>query len=89
MAHRRRDEQRRWVETDATGDHDDLTGPGETTSASQHAAATTAGHGHGASEHGGEEVLGPIDWAMWGVGVLGVVLGLVVAALMAFSAAAG
>ncbi len=35
------------------------------------------GHGHDA--HGGE-ALGPIDWRMWGVGVLGVVAALIVTA---------
>jgi hypothetical protein len=45
---------------------------------------------HGASgghdEHGhGEEPLGPIDLTMWGLGVLGVVLGALVAVLMAMS----
>ena len=40
------------------------------------------GHGHDDHAHG-DEVLGSIDWRMWGVGVLGVVLGLAVAAGLA------
>jgi hypothetical protein len=36
-------------------------------------------HGHAA------EALGPIDVAAWGAGILGIVLGLVVAACMAMS----
>jgi hypothetical protein len=45
-----------------------------------------AGHGH--DDHAHEpEALGPIDWAMWGAGVLGVALALVVTAcLMAATA---
>ncbi|MDP2349685.1 MAG: hypothetical protein Q8M74_00835 [Chloroflexota bacterium] len=30
--------------------------------------------------HGGGDALGPIDWTMWGVGVLGVVAALVIVA---------
>lgn len=50
---------------------------------SAHAAA--AGHdghdgGHGHDAHGGGEALGPIDWRMWGVGVVGVVAALIVTA---------
>ena len=44
------------------------------------------GHSHGHEEHGGHdehaehgEPLGPIDWAAWGAGVLGIGAGLVVA----------
>jgi hypothetical protein len=55
----------------------------------------SAGHGggHGASggdgdHHAGEEPLGPIDVTMWGLGVLGVILGGVVAVLMAMSVGA-
>ena len=54
-----------------------------------------AGHGggHGASgghddPHHGEEPLGPIDVTIWGLGVLGVLLGGVVAVLMAMSTGA-
>lgn len=45
---------------------------------------TTTGHdagGHGVDDHGhAGGTLGPIDWPMWGVGVLGVVLALAVVA---------
>lgn len=47
-----------------------------------------ADHGgdHGHDDHGHDaEVLGPIDWSMWGVGVLGVALAFVVAACFVFS----
>lgn len=52
--------------------------------------ADAAGHGaasHGAAsdhdEHGhAADSLGPIDWRMWGAGVLGVVAGLVTMAAM-------
>ena len=45
-----------------------------------HAAADDHGDGgHGHDAHGGE-ALGPIDWRMWGVGVLGVVAALIVTA---------
>jgi hypothetical protein len=44
------------------------------------------GHAHGHEEHGGHDehaehgsTLGPIDWAAWGAGALGVGAGLVVA----------
>lgn len=43
----------------------------------------TDGHGHGHDDHGDHgPVLGPIDWKMWGVGVLGTILALVVVAGM-------
>jgi hypothetical protein len=42
--------------------------------------ATAAAHG-GHDEHGhAADTLGPIDWRMWGVGLLGVLAGLVVVA---------
>ncbi|MCU0483412.1 MAG: hypothetical protein MUC54_03945 [Chloroflexi bacterium] len=44
-----------------------------------------AGHAHGHEEHGGHDehaghgaALGPIDWAAWGAGVVGVAAGLAV-----------
>lgn len=41
---------------------------------------------HGQDDHGhGEEALGPIDITMWGVGILGVALGLLVAICAAFA----
>ncbi len=50
--------------------------------------ATTDGHGHAADtghdsghdEHHDGGTLGPIDWPMWGMGVLGVAAALVVVA---------
>ena len=44
------------------------------------------GHGHDDHAHSGEP-LGPIDWRMWGVGVVGVVVALIVTA--GFVAATG
>jgi hypothetical protein len=39
------------------------------------------GDGHGHDDHAhGDDALGPTDWTMWGAGVLGVVLALLVAA---------
>ncbi len=45
-----------------------------------------AGHAHGHEEHAGHDehgghdvALGPIDWAAWGAGILGVGAGLAVA----------
>jgi hypothetical protein len=37
------------------------------------------GHGDGSHGHEGMQ-LGPIDWPMWGVGILGVVVALIVTA---------
>lgn len=46
-----------------------------------HGAATDHGDGHGHDDHGhAAGTLGPIDWVIWGVGVLGVVVGVVIAA---------
>ena len=43
-----------------------------------HDVATDHGDGHGHDDHGhAGGTLGPIDWPMWGVGVLGVVVALV------------
>lgn len=44
-----------------------------------HGSADDHGGGHGHDDHGGE-TLGPIDWRMWGVGVVGVVSALIVVA---------
>ena len=44
---------------------------------------STADHGddHGHDDHAhASEALGPIDWAMWGVGVVGVIAALVIVA---------
>ncbi len=49
-----------------------------------HASAAPAAAGH--DDHGhGETALGPIDFSMWGVGVLGVALGLLVSLCCAFA----
>ncbi len=56
-------------------DHDAHSAPAH---ASAHAGA---GHGDDHGEHGhAADTLGPIDWRMWGVGVLGVIVALVVTA---------
>jgi hypothetical protein len=53
-----------------------------------------AGHAHGHEEHGGHDehgdhatALGPIDWAAWGAGILGVAAGLAVAVALFISTA--
>jgi hypothetical protein len=50
-----------------------------------------AGHGHaGHDEHGDHgPALGPIDWAAWGAGVVGVGAGLVVAVCLYITTALG
>ena len=54
--------------------------PGSSHAAAEgHGAADSHGDGHGHDAHVGE-ALGPIDWTMWGVGVLGVVAALIVVA---------
>jgi ABC-type Zn2+ transport system substrate-binding protein/surface adhesin len=57
--------------------------------AAHHADAHHAdAHDGGHDEHGHDaDTLGPIDWTMWGVGVLGVIAALIVAA--GFVAATG
>ncbi|MEI7744585.1 MAG: hypothetical protein WCK58_12655 [Chloroflexota bacterium] len=46
----------------------------------------TAAHGTGHDDHGHDTAtLGPIDWKMWLVGVVGVVAGLIVVAGIALS----
>ena len=48
-----------------------------------HGSTADHGDGHGHDDHGhAQEPLGPIDWPMWGIGVLGVVLALAVIAAM-------
>ena len=78
----------RWTHDDHTGDHDDL-------ASAAGAATQTHGEPHGADDHGeaethddhahaGEDMdLGPVDWTAWGVGALGVALGLVTAGVLA------
>ena len=54
-----------------------------TMSDTDHGAPAAAAHGtgHGHDEHGhAADMLGPIDWTMWAVGLLGVVAALVVVA---------
>ncbi|HYO42549.1 MAG TPA: hypothetical protein VES19_05055 [Candidatus Limnocylindrales bacterium] len=47
---------------------------------------TTAAHDAGHDEHGhAADTLGPIDWKMWGVGVVGVAAALIVVACFALS----
>ena len=53
---------------------------------SDHETSHTAAAGH-ADAHGGHDehghaadTLGPINWTMWGVGVLGVIAGIIVVA---------
>jgi ABC-type Zn2+ transport system substrate-binding protein/surface adhesin len=54
--------------------------------AGPHGAADDHGDDHGHDDHAhGSEPLGPTDWTMWGAGVLGVVLALVIAAAMVAS----
>ncbi len=53
-----------------------------------HGTAAAHGDDHGHDAHGhGTDTLGAIDWTMWGVGVLGVVVALLVVA--GFVAATG
>ena len=43
------------------------------------AHGATAAHGTGHDDHGhAADTLGPIDWTMWGVGVLGVIVAAIV-----------
>ena len=81
------DPAQRWIHTDHTGDHDDLASHGTQTSGEPHGAGD---HGepetHDDHAHAGEEMdLGPIDWSAWGVGALGVAIGLVMAVLLVFT----
>jgi len=44
-----------------------------------HGAPAAHGTGHGHDDHGhAADTLGPIDWTMWGVGVLGVVVAAII-----------
>jgi hypothetical protein len=60
----------------------DTHGTQSANAAGAHGSAADHGDGdHGLDAHGhAGNALGPIDWPMWGVGVLGVALALVVAA---------
>lgn len=56
-------------------DHDSSTARG---------GAQGADHGDsGADEHGSADTLGPMDWPMWAVGVIGMISGLVMVAALA------
>ena len=55
---------------------------------SDHGTHVAADGGHDDNEHGhAVDTLGPIDWTMWGVGVMGVISALIVVA--GFVAATG
>ena len=60
----------------------DTHGTGPAHVAGAHGSVDDHGAGsHGDDDHGhAGDTLGPIDWPMWGVGVLGVVLALAVVA---------
>ena len=46
-----------------------------------HGSAEDHGGDHGHDDHAhADEALGPIDWTMWGVGVLGVIVALIITA---------
>ena len=59
-------------------------------------AGSVAGHGDAAAHaadhgaHGGHEAmsLGPVDWTAWGIGVVGVLAGVIVAVCAALSTGA-
>ena len=54
--------------------------------AGAHGSTADHGVGHGHDDHAhGSETLGPIGWPMWGAGVLGAILGLMVAAAIVAS----
>ncbi len=58
----------------------DLHGPSDT-GAGPHGSTADHGDDHGHDDHAhASEALGPIDWAMWGVGVVGVIAALVIVA---------
>lgn len=70
----------------SAGDHvPDVHGT-STTVAGAHGSTEDHGDDHGHDDHGHPvEALGGIDWAMWGVGILGVALALVMTAALAMS----
>ena len=54
-----------------------------------HHLADDHGEDHGHDDHGhGEEPLGPIDIAAWGAGIVGVAVGVVIAACFALATSA-
>jgi hypothetical protein len=49
--------------------------------AGAHGSTSDHGDGHGHDDHAHpSDALGPIDWTMWGAGVVGVIMGLIVTA---------
>lgn len=67
---------------------DDHTAPGAHDQDHDAGGLGASGHGHGHDDHGhGGMQLGPIDWRMWGVGVVGVVSALIVVAGVAVATA--
>jgi hypothetical protein len=51
-----------------------------------HGSTADHGDGHGHDDHAhAEDALGGIDWPMWGVGVLGVVLALMMTGALAMA----
>jgi len=71
----------------STDPHDE-DAPGDAGAVAHHA---TDDHGddHGHDDHAhGEEPLGPLDGAAWGAGVLGVVVGIVIAFFFVLASAA-
>lgn len=76
--------QRRYEHTTMSDTHDssvpDQHGPSDIV-AGPHGSTADHGEDHGHGDHApAGEALGSIDWAMWGVGVLGVVAALVIVA---------
>jgi hypothetical protein len=65
--------------TDPTGQH------AASDAAGTHDATAGHGDGHGHDDHGhGGDTLGPFDWKMWGIGILGVIVaGIVTAGFVA------
>ena len=71
--------------TDQHGTHDPAH-PDSDHGHDDHAAGGHGAGGHGGDAHGhGGEALGPIDVTMWGVGIVGVALGLLVVVCVAFA----
>jgi hypothetical protein len=60
-------------------DHDAKPGAHDQDHAASGLDASGHGHGHDDHGHGGME-LGPIDWRMWGTGVVGVIAALILTA---------
>jgi len=68
-------------DTHGTGEHAHVPDVHGTSHAVEGAHGSTADHGddHGHDDHGHvSESLGPVDWPMWGAGVLGVLAALAV-----------